>query len=351
MIIRRRYRVVDGIEYKSFYINHITFYLIMKRITLTSVLVCTLLASFVSFTAAANNYERGDLNHDGYVDVGDVTALIYRVLNGHWLSSSISESGDLNSDGYVDVGDVTALIYRVLNGHWLGEPATQTFSVNGVTFKMVTVEGGTFTMGATAEQGSDADDDEKPPHQVTLSSYSIGETEVTRALWIAVMGSEIVYTDLNLPINYVSWDKCQEFIVKLNQMTGKTFRLPTEAEWEFAARGGKKSQGFKYAGSNTYEDVAWYRYNSDNTMHPVATKAPNELGIYDMSGNVSEWCQDWYGTYSSSAQTNPAGPVTGTERVSRGGSYNSFVRNLRVSVRGSNEPSFQPTSTGFRLAL
>ncbi|MBQ8608093.1 MAG: SUMF1/EgtB/PvdO family nonheme iron enzyme, partial [Bacteroidaceae bacterium] len=181
----------------------------------------------------------------------------------------------------------------------------QTFTVNGVSFTMVRVEGGTFRMGATSEQVNPYND-EKPVHSVTLSSYSIGQTEVTQALWKAVMGSNPSrFRGDNLPVERVSWNDCRTFIRKLNALTGRTFRLPTEAEWEFAARGGNQSQGYQYSGSNNLGSVAWYDSNSGDKTHPVATKSANELGLYDMSGNVWEWCQDWYGSYSSSSQTNP----------------------------------------------
>ena len=228
------------------------------------------------------------------------------------------------------------------------------FTVNGVSFDMVEVEGGTFTMGATAEQGSDAYGDEKPTHQVTLPSYYIGKTEVTQELWQAVMGSNPSnFTGTNLPVEKVSWDDCKTFIAKLNALTGKNFRLPTEAEWEFAARGGNKSRGYKYCGSNTLSDVAWYVDNSDNKTHPVAAKAPNELGIYDMSGNVLEWCNDWYSSsyYTSESQTNPTGPDSGSSRVRRGGSWNYSEHTCRVSYRGNNTPSFRYNYLGLRLCL
>ena len=232
------------------------------------------------------------------------------------------------------------------------EVGNQLFTVNGVSFEMVRVQGGTFTMGATAEQGSDAYSDEKPTHQVMLSSYSIGKTEVTQALWQAVMGSNPSrFKDSNLPVEQVSWEDCQTFIRKLNALTGKTFRLPTEAEWEFAARGGNKSQGFKYSGSNTLSNVAWYDDNSSNKTHPVATKAPNELGIYDMSGNVWEWCNDWCGDYTSASQTNPTGPNSGSYRVFRGGSWYNRARHCRVSNRYYLSPSYRDNDLGLRLAL
>ena len=180
---------------------------------------------------------------------------------------------------------------------------------DGISIDMVRVEAGTFTMGATAEM-KDPWDDEKPVHQVTLTNdYYMGKYEVTQALWQAVMGKKTFkFKGDNLPVEQVSWNDCQEFISKLNRITGKTFRLPTEAEWEYAARGGKKSRGYQYSGSNNLSDVAWYGdYNSSHKTHAVGTKQANELGIYDMTGNVSEWCQDWYGKYSSSSQVNPTG--------------------------------------------
>ena len=222
-----------------------------------------------------------------------------------------------------------------------------TYYANGVSFEMVRVEGGTFTMGAIAEQGSDANENEKPAHQVTLSSYMIGKTEVTQELWEAVMGSNPSYfKGSNLPVEQVSWEDCQAFITKLNALTGKNFRLPTEAEWEFAACGGSKGQGFKYSGSNTVDDVAWC---DDSTTHPVATKTPNELGIYDMTGNVWEWCNDWYSDYTSASQTNPTGPDSGLYRVYRGGGWGSGAWGCRVSFRGNEAPTFR--GLGLRLAL
>ena len=223
------------------------------------------------------------------------------------------------------------------------------FTVNGVTFKMIAVEGGTFQMGSN-DAGSDSD--EQPVHQVTLSSFSIGETEVTQELWQAVMGSNPSYFKGNkLPVETVSWNDCQTFITKLNELTGKTFRLPTEAEWEYAARGGNQSKGYIYSGSITIDDVAWYNSNSSGATHPVAQKVPNELGIYDMSGNVWERCQDWYGNYSSASQTNPTGPTSGSDRVERGGSWGEDARSCRVANRYDNDPTSTSSSLGFRLAL
>ena len=226
-----------------------------------------------------------------------------------------------------------------------------TFTVNGVQFTMVEVGGGTFTMGATSEQGSDAWDEEKPAHKVTLSDYYIGQTEVTQALWKAVMGSNPSDSKGdNLPVEQVSWDDCQVFIQNLNQLTGKQFRLPTEAEWEYAARGGRKSRGYKYAGGNNIDSVAWCNGNSGNETHPVATKQANELGIYDMSGNVLEWCSDWCGDYTSSSQSDPQGSSSGSFRVIRGGCYYNFARNCRVSYRISNTLDYRCGYLGLRLS-
>ena len=217
---------------------------------------------------------------------------------------------------------------------------------------MVYVEGGTFTMGATSEQGSDANSKEKPAHSVTLSGYYIGKYEVTQELWKAVMGSNPSnFKGDNLPVENVSWNDVQEFLRKLNAMTGKRYRLPTEAEWEFAARGGKNSSGYKYSGGNSIGNVAWFGGNSGSRTHAVGTKSPNELGIYDMSGNVFEWCQDWYGSYSSSSQRNPQGPNSGSYRVRRGGSWYNFARLCRVSYRSSYSPGDRNRNLGFRLAL
>ena len=223
---------------------------------------------------------------------------------------------------------------------------------DGISIDMVRVEAGTFTMGATPEMKNPWDD-EKPTHQVTLTNdYYIGKYEVTQALWKAVMGKNpSKYKGDNLPVENVSWDDCQEFISKLNSITGKTFRLPTEAEWEYASRGGKKSRGYQYSGSNNISDVAWYDSNSGNKTHTVGSKQANELGIYDMSGNVLERCQDWYGNYSSSSQTNPTGANSGSHRVERGGSWDIIDWGCRSSYRYSSVPDFCGSNLGLRLVL
>ena len=223
---------------------------------------------------------------------------------------------------------------------------------NGITIDMVKVEAGTFMMGATLEM-QDPWGDEKPVHQVTLTNdYYMGKYEVTQALWQAVMGSNpSKFKGDNLPVEQVSWNDCQEFISKLNSMTDRKFRLPTEAEWEYAARGGKKSRGYQYSGSCNISDVAWYTDNSGSKTHPVGTKQANELGLYDMTGNVLEWCQDWYGSYVGSSQTNPTGAVSGSYRVFRGGSWCSLARNCRSSYRYCDSPVIRFNLLGLRLVL
>ncbi len=234
--------------------------------------------------------------------------------------------------------------------------SNQTICVGDVSFEMVYVQGGTFQMGATAEQGSDAYGDEHPVHNVTLSDFHIGKYEVTQGLWKEVMGENPSNNKAgdNYPVETVSWEDCQRFIEWLNNRTGLRFRLPTEAEWEYAARGGRKSRGYKYSGT-TYdlESVAWYDGNSGNETHPVGRKSPNELGLYDMSGNVWEWCQDWYGSYGSSAQTDPMGLQSGAGRVFRGGGYISVsgARYCRVSCRADFGPGGRDSSIGLRLVL
>ncbi len=235
------------------------------------------------------------------------------------------------------------------------------FTVKGVTFNMIRVKGGTFTMGFTSEQYSNNAASERPAHKVTLSDYCIGETEVTQGLWEAVMGkipSKIndSWKGTTRPVECVSWKDCQKFIEKLNELTGKKFRLPTEAEWEYAARGGNKSRGYIYSGSNNINDVAWWKKNYSknknyNHLLIVKTKHPNELGIYDMSGNVREWCQDRYGAYTDFEVIDPIGPSSGSDRVLRGGGSLSDYDECRVSKRRCDKPSERFLCYGLRLAL
>ena len=243
-----------------------------------------------------------------------------------------------------------------------GEQAARSQSaVKRLIDDMVFVAGGTFLMGATIEQLGDAAKDETPTHQVTLDSFYICKYQVTQSLWEEVMGHNPSYfKGENLPVENVSWNECQDFILRLNAMSGKNFRLPTEAEWEFAARGGNNSRGYKYAGSNNLNEVAWYGDNSGKQTHPVGTKSPNELGLYDMSGNVWEWCQDWYGGYSNIPQKNPKGPNGGKSgffrsifsyRVLRGGSWDSLAWSCRLSFRNLGSPGHRGSYYGLRLVL
>ena len=244
------------------------------------------------------------------------------------------KSGEKNINVSMQGGDVPAVALSFF------EP--RTYTVKGVSFTMIPVEGGTFQMG---------DSDEKPVHRVTLSDYYIGQTEVTQELWKAVMGrNPSDFKGAKNPVNNVSWNDCQKFIKKLNKLTKQNFRLPTEAEWEFAARGGNKSRGYKYSGSDNLGSVAWYKDNSSSAVNPVGSKSPNELGLYDMSGNVWEWCADWYGSYSSSSQINPMGYSSGSGRVIRGGSWSGGATICRVANRGGNTPADSYGNLGLRLA-
>ena len=228
----------------------------------------------------------------------------------------------------------------------------QTFTVHGVTFNMIKVEGGTFIMGATSEQEGYATSAEYPAHKVTLSTYYISETEVTQALWEAVMGSNPSgHIGSDLPVENMTWEECNEFINKLNETPGCDFNLPTEAQWEFAARGGIYSFGYIYSGSNNIDDVAWYVGNSGGYTHPVATKSPNELGLYDMSGNVFEYVRDRYNNYSGLDLYNPSYPEGG-DIIDRGGSYTYSDWNgaCRVSWRDGSQPT-RATDVGFRLVF
>jgi formylglycine-generating enzyme required for sulfatase activity len=251
----------------------------------------------------------------------------------------------------------------------IGKSETINFEVTGISqnkinpennsntfiIEVVYVPGGSFTMGCTSEQGSACDGDEKPSHTVNLSSFYIGKYEITQAQWRAVMGTNPSYNSGcdNCPVEQVSWNDVLQFIQKLNQQTGKRYRPPTEAEWEYAARGGNKSRGYKYSGSNDIGAVAWYDGNSGNKTHPVGQKSPNELGIYDMSGNVWEWCSDWYADdyYSSSPSSNPQGPSTGSHRVLRGGGWFSAAASCQVANRNGSSPGYRNNYYGFRVLL
>lgn len=266
---------------------------------------------------------------------------------------------DVNGDGIVNGADIVGVYNYIVNGD--SENDDMTFTVKGVSFTMKKVKGGTFIMGATPEQEGSYND-EKPVHQVTLTEdYYMGETVVTQALWQAVTGKLPTedgpqwYTSTgmgdNYPAYYINYEDVQSFLAKLNTITGQNFRMPTEAEWEFAARGGSLSKSYQYSGGNAVDDVAWYVGNSNRTTHEVKTKSPNELGLYDMSGNVWEWCSDWYGNYRSPDVINPTGSISGSVRVCRGGSWDSSKRMCRITNRGGHNPSDRGSYRGFRLAL
>ncbi len=228
------------------------------------------------------------------------------------------------------------------------------FDVNGVPFDMQRVEGGVFVMGGTREQHRERISTDLPTHTVALDAYYIASTEVTQALWKAVMPEWEFFEELylpNFPISYISWNDCQEFVRRLDSITGMPFRLPTEAEWEYAARGGNRSKGFRFAGGNIVENVSWGLSNAGFRTHEVGKKQPNEVGLYDMTGNVSEWCSDWYAPYHFGTVPNPQGPTTGKEKIIRGSSYSNCQDNSYLSHRYMTVPTEATSYCGMRLAL
>ena len=230
--------------------------------------------------------------------------------------------------------------------------------IQAIEAKMIKVEGGSFNMGCTNEKDSDCYYWEKPAHTIKVGSFYIGKFPVTQKEWEAVVGNKPWFSKdcAECPVENVSWFDAQVFINMLNQLTGKYYRLPTEAEWEFAAKGGNKSKGYKYAGSDNAATVAWYDKNSGKLTHPVGQKQPNELGLYDMSGNVWQWCADWFDDkyYSSSPTDNPTGPANGPGRdfyrTCRGGSWWSEMNNARVTNRDRYPPDARDDDVGLRLA-
>ena len=306
--------------------------------------------------------------------------LTWEVLSAEadWLTLGDTKSGEL-------LPDITETIDVTVDASLLTEGDNQTtvkirtnagdkqlqirayrLQLSDVLPEMVYVEGGTFMMGGTEEQGDDASDKEKPVHEVTLDNFSIGKYEITQAQWEFIMGTTVAEQrdkanpsfDLagvgdDYPIYYISWNEAVAFCAELSRRTGKTYRLPTEAEWEYAARGGQHADNMKYAGSNMVGEVAWYDGNSGEQTHPTGMKKPNGLGLYDMSGNVYEWCSDWYGKvyYSSSPSVNPQGPSSGTVRVLRGGNFVHDASTCRVSHRSSDAPDKRFRNIGLRVIL
>lgn len=324
---------------------------IMKK--LFSLLI--LFSMSVTCWAQASVETLGDVNADRIVDVDDVSAIINIIL-GKSQITDYSGTADVTRDNNIDIDDVNKIINYVLNI----EPPVTMYHVNGVAFCMVKVDGGTYMMGATENQLDYAYDDEKPAHQVTVSDFSIGQTPVTQELWMAIMGSNPsnfssnhgLEDDFQRPVESINWHEATAFLAEINRLTGAAFRLPTEAEWEFAARGGNKSQGYIYAGSDDFYEVGWNYANTNYCTQPVASKKSNELGIYDMSGNVWEWCNDWYDKnyYSNSPSVNPQGPETGTYKSTRGGSIVNASTLSRVSQRDWIDLDGHYTTQGIRLA-
>lgn len=218
-------------------------------------------------------------------------------------------------------------------------------------YSLIPVVGGTYTQGGTSEQLADAFSYELPAHQVYVNGFYMGQTEIPQWLWTAVMSTNpSLWKGSYLPVERIKRNDIQLFLSKLNSITGQHFRLPTEAEWEYAARGGNRSRGYKYSGSNNIDDVAWYAGNSEKRTHEVGTKQPNELGLYDMSGNVWEWCSDWFHNYTTAYQSNPKGPATGNAHTNRGGGWSNSAPYCRVSHRyEGNEKG--GTDLGFRIVL
>lgn len=323
----------------------------MKKLLRTLFLTAMMAMPLTSYAG----YVNGDVNRDGKVTIADVTALIDYLLS-NVDSYEMSLVADLNHDNSVSIADVTLLIDFLLSGNGGAVPVviTENIDVNGVTFTMVKVDAGTFMMGATAEQLDEAQPDEFPAHEVTITyDYYIAQTEVTWELWFAVMGDDAsdFQGDLRSSVTNVSLFDVAIFVDKLTEETGRVFRTPTEAEWEFAARGGNLSKYYKYSGSHDVDAVAWYDVNAGAAAHSVAQKVPNELGLFDMSGNVAEWCQDWYVRYDSGSVVNPVGPESGQTNVYRGGSWSSPALMCRVSARGNLDPHKKAGDLGFRMVM
>ena len=298
---------------------------------------------------AATSQRAGDAENTNYMSPADLRKCVteaVKKMEGKSSGTTISSSYNSGNGG---------------GSYSYGSGQNYTENAFGINMKMVYVEGGSYNMGCTGEQGGDCYNDEKTVRYVTVSDFYIGQFEITQAQWQAVMGTSVYQqqskaggsstygTGNDYPMYYVSWEEAKEFCRRLSQQTGKTYRLPTEAEWEYAARGGNKTQNSKYAGGFSLDYVGWYTSNSGNRTHAVGNKSANELGIYDMSGNVREWCEDWYGDYRSYDTDNPKGATSGSFRVLRGGSWNYSATLCRVSHRGNISPGYRYDFNGFRV--
>ncbi len=357
-------------------------------------------SEFLRFVSEEQNYQRSGAVDDNQiaelgkqygadcvcvVDITHVDSYLYVATRMIDVTLSTSQrAGDAETTNYsspvdlrktvtaavkkmegMNAGDSYQSLYNGGNGggNYGNRTSGQNYTENafGINMKMVYVQGGSYNMGCTGEQGSDCGSDEKTVRYVTVSDFYIGQFEITQAQWQAVMGTSVYQqqskaggsstygTGNDYPMYYVSWEEAKEFCRRLSQQTGKTYRLPTEAEWEYAARGGKKTQNTKYAGGYSLDYVGWYTSNSGGKTHAVGTKNANELGIYDMSGNVWEWCEDWYGDYRSYDTDNPTGPSSGSYRVLRGGSWHFNATYCRVSYRNINSPGLRYSNYGFRV--
>ena len=323
----------------------------MKNLNFLHLIAVVLLMAVTHLGMNAASRIHGDVNGDGYANITDVTELINLLLQDG-INPQIQSRADINVDGVVNISDVIVLINQILDDHVL-TPETETITVNGVSFTMVHVEGGTFLMGAIPEEYVYARRNESPAHNVTLSGYYIGQTEVTWELWNAVMESEVqdYSMDPQCPVVKVNLFDCARFVDKLTELTGKVFRMPTEAEWEYAARGGSNGLRYRFAGSDDIDEVGWCLENSGGMVHHVAGKMPNPLGLYDMTGNVNEWCQDWYGGYTYDAQVNPVGPESGYITIIRGGAYDISFEGCHVTFRHYDYPTERQEDLGFRIVM
>ncbi|MBQ2852596.1 MAG: formylglycine-generating enzyme family protein [Bacteroidales bacterium] len=351
-------------------------------------------AEFLRFVSEEQNYQRSGAVDDNQiaelgkqygadcvcvVDITHVDSYLYVATRMIDVTLSTSQrAGDAENTNYSSPVDlrktVTAAVKKMEgintgnnngngNSYYGNAAPGQNYTENafGINMKMVYVQGGSYNMGCTGEQGGDCDADEKTVRYVTVSDFYIGQFEITQAQWQAVMGTSVYQqqskaggsstygTGNDYPMYYVSWEEAKEFCRRLSQQTGKTYRLPTEAEWEYAARGGKKTQNTKYAGGYSLDYVGWYTSNSGGKTHAVGTKNANELGIYDMSGNVWEWCEDWYGDYRSYDTDNPTGASSGSDRVLRGGSWYGSATGCRVAARNGGSPGCRADDLGFRV--